>query len=284
MLITKKNYPLKKICTFQIGGPASLFTKITSIKQLKEAFTYIQKNKIKFFILGNGSNCLFNDIGFNGLVIKNSIKDISIHDNIIKVGAGYNLAKLSALSCKYNLSGLEFATTIPATIGGAIYMNASAHKQRMQDIIDDVTFLNIDGSIKIFKKNELTFSYRHSPFQHMQGAIVTTTLRMTKSDKCREKQQEVIAYREKTQPIKQKNAGCIFRNPSQEISAGKLIEDCGLKGIKIGGASISSLHANFIINENNATAQDVLNLISLIQKEVKQKTNIELMTEICHVN
>jgi len=283
MLKIKQNYPLKKLCTLKIGGLAHFFTQVDSVTELKEALLFAENNKLKILTIGHGSNLLFDDQGFHGLIIKNNLQTLTINDNVISVGAGFSLCKLSAITAEHNLSGLEFAITIPATIGGAIYMNAAAHQQKMEDIVETVQFLHYNGTMLILKKADITFAYRFSSFQHMQGIILSATLTMKKSEDCKKKQQEIIAYRKTHQPLTQKSAGCIFKNPSNELSAGKLIDDCGLKGKRIGDALVSPIHANFIVNENNATSRDMLELITLVKNVVEEKTKIQLITEICYI-
>jgi len=274
-----KNKLLKDLTTFKIGGAAKYFYIAQTFEQMKQIVKYAKEKNLKVFILGRGSNVLINDLGFFGLVIQNNISFLKKSKTNLYAGAGYSFAHLGLLSAKCNLSGLEFALGIPGSVGGAIYMNASSYNQSVSDALEKVVFLNNKNEIQIFKKSECKFGYRSSVFQKNKGIILCAKFGLKKDNYARKNQIELFQKKLKTQPLNEKNAGCIFKNP-KNYSARKLIEECGLKNFKIGEAKVSDLHANFIINENNASSKDVLKLISHIKKVVKKKKNITLKTEI----
>lgn len=276
----KQNELLSKYSTFGIGGVAKYFISVSNLEELKSAFIFAKKNKVKIHMLGKGSNSIFDDRGFNGLVILNKIDFCRFEQNLITVGSGYNFSLLGIKSAKRELTGLEFACGIPATVGGAIYMNAGANGQETSDCLKEVSFLTSDMEKINYSKEDLKFRYRYSSFQKMSGAIVSACFELADKKSAKIDQRKIIDYRIKTQPYDKKSVGCIFQNPEKNVFAGKLIEQCGLKGKSIGGAMVSDKHSNFIINEENCTAQDVKRLIYLIQKTVKEKTKMDLITEV----
>ncbi|MDF2577124.1 MAG: UDP-N-acetylenolpyruvoylglucosamine reductase [Chlamydiales bacterium] len=283
MVDIKKNIPLAPLCTLGIGGNASYFAEAYDIEQLQYLFTWCKENDKSFLILGKGSNCLFDDRGFNGLVILNKIQYNKQKDNFFEVGAGYSFPLLGQQTARKGFSGLEFAAGIPATVGGAVFMNAGANKQEIADTLFSVDYLFANGHLVTFLKEELAFEYRKSPFQKMKGAIVGATFKLVSSTTAKETQRKIVDYRLKTQPYGSKSAGCIFCNPSLEVSAGKLIEQCGLKGLNIKGAAVSEKHANFLINKDHSTAADMLSLIDHVKSEVADKTGIQLKTEVRYI-
>lgn len=273
---------LKDYTTIQIGGPAHAFIAIDSIKGMQEVLRYCFIHKLDFFILGKGSNCLFHDDGFKGLIIVNKISFCSFDQEIVSVGAGYSFSYLGTQTAKRGLSGLEFASGIPGSVGGAVYMNAGASGSETAGCLQEVTFVNQIGEIEVLSREQIDFSYRFSSFQNRKGAIVAATFRLIKEENAKKKQQDLIGYRIKMQPYKDLSAGCIFRNPDK-LSAGALIEKCGLKGTCIGDAEVSLIHANFIINKAKATASQVYALASLVQQAVKEKEGVDLKMEILFI-
>lgn len=273
------NKLLKEVSTFGIGGPARYYFEATRIEEMQEALIYCRQVSMPFFILGKGSNSLFDDRGFNGLVISNRIQFCHDLDPKVHVGAGYSFSLLGVQTARRGLAGLEFASGIPASVGGAVYMNAGANGGQTFDCLETVEYVHADGTLKTYAKNEIAFSYRFSQFQKLEGAIVSAQFHLHSSKEARQKQLGIVDYRSKTQPYKDKSAGCVFRNP-QVGSAGALIESCGLKGIMQGDAQVSLVHANFIVNLGKATAKDVLDLIQRVQETVKEKKNIDLEMEV----
>lgn len=278
----KRDQPLSEHSTFGIGGAARYFASVQTSEEMSEAFLWAKKEDLPVFILGKGSNCLFADRGFNGLVVHNRIDFCKVHEGSVSVGAGYSFSLLGTQLARSGFSGLEFAAGIPGSVGGAVYMNAGAGGGETSTFLTCVDFLSLEGEKKSFKKEELLFSYRTSPFQKMEGAIVSASFSLPQDLEARKRQITLIDQRKKTQPLQEKSAGCIFRNPSSS-SAGALIDQCGLKGLSMGGAKVSEKHANFIVNAGNSRAEDVSSLIQEIKKVVQEKKGISLETEICFI-
>ena len=283
----KENESLRLHTTYKVGGVAKYFISPKSIDELIKLVKYLKENNIKYMILGNGSNTIFSSKTYDGVIINlNKINNMKIDGNKIYVEAGYQLIKLSIDAMNNNLSGLEFASGIPANVGGAIFMNAGAYKSDMSEVIEDVTFLDKDLNINTLTKDELNFSYRHSLFQEKDYIIISANLVLNNGNK--EEIKELMDNRKQrrieSQPLEYPSAGSVFRNPAEDIYAGKLIEDLGLKGYSIGDAKISEKHANFIINIGNATGEDIKALIDFVKDKVKEKYNIGLIVEQRFVN
>lgn len=279
----QKETRLCEYSTFGIGGPARFFAQAHSARALQEMLAFAHQASLRIFILGKGSNTLFDDRGFNGLVILNRIDNLH-HDSkgLFRVGSGYSFARLGGLTARQGWSGLEFASGIPATVGGAIYMNAGASGSETSQRLLEVEYVKETGESVKFKKEELDFSYRSSSFQKWNGAIVEGVFQLEASKEAKHSQKSLLNYRLKTQPYGEKSAGCAFRNP-QGSAAGQLIESCGLKGKVVGGACVSALHANFIVNCGGAKAQDVLDLMKIIKEEIYQKKGVVLEEEIRYI-
>lgn len=275
----ERNRSLKELTTLGIGGPAEYFLEAHDVETLQQALLFCKQEALPYYILGKGSNVLFDDRGFAGLVIANRITFLEKNEHIWHVGAGYSFSLLGSQTARQGWSGLEFASGIPGSVGGAVYMNAGANGSETCESLVSVDFIENDGTFHTFLREELTFSYRFSSFQEKKGVITGATFRLTPSTEARKKQLTIIDYRKKTQPYDAKSAGCIFRNPSC-AHAGALIDTCGLKGKTVGGAQVSTLHANFLINAQEATAKDILDLIACVKEEVKQKTGHELEHEV----
>lgn len=279
----QKQVSLKHFSTFGIGGPARYFARARTIEQMQEMCAYAFDHSLRVFVLGKGSNSLFDDRGFNGLVILNKIDYLDHDDNgIFRVGSGYSFARLGGITARLGWTGLEFASGIPATVGGAIFMNAGANGMQTADTLAEVSYVSEKGQVVHIKKKELAFAYRTSPFQQWRGAIVEGIFHLKASSLAKESQKEILSYRLKTQPYKEKSAGCAFRNPPN-LAAGKLIDSWGLKEEHVGGARVSNMHANFIINADGATAQDVLDLMKKIKETIYQKSGILLEEEVRYI-
>jgi UDP-N-acetylmuramate dehydrogenase len=276
----QENRLLKDLTTFGIGGPARFYVEVRSVEQMQILVKQCLSNQVDYFVLGRGSNTLFDDKGFNGLVIHNKIDfKNELYAGIFHVGAGYNFSLLGSQTAREGWSGLEFASGIPGSVGGAVFMNAGANGRETCDSLLSVDFITEEGNLLTFPVNELRFCYRTSPFQHLKGAIAAATFALTPSKEARQKQMEIITYRKNTQPYGEKSAGCIFRNHSCG-TAGALIDKSGLKGLELGGAKVSDMHANFIVNTGGAMASDVLKLIEKVKAEVHEKTGAELESEV----
>ncbi|MCY8232700.1 UDP-N-acetylmuramate dehydrogenase [Priestia filamentosa] len=276
--------PLAHHTTLKIGGPAELFIEPNSVQGLEKAMTLIKKHNIPWRAIGRGSNLLVSDEGIKGAVIKlgRDISDLTVEGTKVKVGGGYSIVALATQLSRKGLTGLEFAAGIPGSVGGAVYMNAGAHGSDMSKILEKALVLFEDGTIEWLTNDELQFSYRHSILQNERpGICIEAVLSLEEGNReaIVEKIQKNKDYRKETQPWNFPCAGSIFRNPLPNY-AGELIEKNGLKGYEIGGAKVSDLHANFIVNTGSATAQDVVDLIKYIQKTIKEKEGIEMHTEV----
>ncbi len=283
----EKDISLSTLTTYKTGGIAKLVVYPNNINNLKQLLKLIHKHNIKYFILGKGSNTLFSDKEFNGVIIKlDKLNNFKIKETEIYVESGMILSKLVQASVKNELTGLEFAIGIPGTIGGAIYMNAGAYGNNMSNIVKSVIVLNEKLQIEEIPLEKLKFDYRYSIFQANKNLICVAAnikLEHGNHDEIASKIKENLLKRKNSQPLEYPSAGSVFRNPEGNY-AGKIIEELGLKGKNIGGAEISTKHANFIINKNNASSSDILNLIKLVQKEVKDKYKIDLKLEQQLVN
>ena len=283
----EKDISLSTLTTYKTGGIAKLVVYPNNINNLKQMLKLIHKYNIKYFILGKGSNTLFSDKEFNGVIIKlDKLNNFKIKQTEIYVESGMILSKLVQASVKNELTGLEFAIGIPGTIGGAIYMNAGAYGNNMSNIVKSVIVLNEKFQIKEIPLEELKFDYRYSIFQDNKNLICVAAnikLEHGNHDEIASKIKENLLKRKNSQPLEYPSAGSVFRNPEGNY-AGKIIEELDLKGKNIGGAEISTKHANFIINKNNASSSDILKLIKLVQKEVKDKYKIDLKLEQQLVN
>lgn len=312
----KKNIKLKKLTTFRIGGPARFFCVVKSKSDLKKARLFAADNKLRSFALGGGSNVLFMDDGFEGLVMKINNSDLAVIEDgrnsmVIRCGAGVPLAKLVAFASKKGLAGLEWAVGIPGQVGGAIRGNAGAFGGEMKDCLRSVNAINIvDEQHPVFecKHDSCGFSYRESVFKRKAGLVIwDCIIELKKGDRAaiRKNILEFARKRKEKQPPlgKYPSAGSIFKNPdapreiieifqqdkgiecrSEKVPAGWLIECCDLKEKIVGGAMVSKQQANFIVNTGNARAEDVIILISLIKMKVRNEFGIQLEEEIQIVN
>lgn len=268
--------------TYKVGGNALAIVYPDNLNDLIKLLKFLKENNIKHKVLGNGSNLIFSDETYEGVLIKlTEFDNLEINDTVITVGAGYNLPKLCMKVAKLGLAGLEFAAGIPGTVGGAVFMNAGAYKSDMGYIVSEVKVIDENLNIKTLYNKDLDFHYRSSYLQRHKDLIcVEAKIVLRKGDA--KAIMDVIADRKQrrllTQPLEYPSAGSVFRNPENDY-AGRLIEELGYKGKNIGGAYVSEKHANFIINKGNAKASDVRNLINEIKEKVKEKYNIDLIVE-----
>ena len=273
---------LKKYNTYKLDVTCDYLVFPDDLGTLVLLLNFLKENKIKFFVLGNGSNIIFKNKKYDGVIIKlDRLNKVTFNDTIIEVEAGYSLIKLAIECMKRSIGGFEFASGIPGLIGASIAMNAGAYKSDMASIVKEVKVINPNLEIITMTKEELSFSYRDSFIKQNPGYyIVSAILELENGDS--KEIEELISKRRikrmETQPLASPSAGSVFRNP-EGMYAGELIENCGLKGYSIGDAMISDIHANFIINKGNATGQNIVDLIELIQKRVKEKYQIELKLE-----
>lgn len=277
-----ENVSLKKYTTYKAGGNAALLVIPNNVDNLIKLLKYIKEKNIKYKIIGNGSNLIFSDSDYEGVIIKlDEFNDLKIEGAKITVGAGYSLIKLSLKTAKLGLTGLEFAAGIPGTIGGAIFMNAGAYKSDMGYFVSKVKVLTPELEIKELTNRELDFHYRTSFLQkHPDYICLEATINLRYGDKklIMEVMEDRKERRIKSQPLNFPSAGSVFRNPPDDY-AGRLIEKIGYKGKKIGDAMVSEKHANFIVNSGNASGDDIKKLILEIKDKVKEEFNVELKIE-----
>ncbi len=281
-----KNESMKKHTSFKIGGDAEVFVKAKTIDEIKEIISICNENNIPLTIVGNGSNLLVNDEGIKGVVLKVCIDYINIdkaeRDVTVTVGSGVMLGKLAQILLKESISGFEFASGIPGTIGGAVRMNAGAYGTEFKDIVIETTAIDRSGKIVKFNNEEQNFTYRSSVFKNNECIIVETKLKLKTEENqsaIKEKMDEYRNSRLENQPVEYPSAGSTFKRGEDFITA-KLIDECGLKGYSIGGAKVSEKHAGFIVNTGNATAKDVLELAEFVKKKVFEKYGKEIELEI----
>ena len=282
--IVKIDEPMKKHTNFKIGGNADVFVIAKNIEEIKCVIKFSKENNIPLTILGNGSNVLVSDKGIRGIVLQIGLKEIKVekHENaLIEVDAGAMLGALAQILLKQNISGFEFAAGIPGSIGGAIRMNAGAYGGEMKDIVKNVTVLNEKSEINILTNEECEFSYRHSRFTNSKEIIIKATLELPfgNENEIKAKMDEYAQSRKEKQPLNLPSAGSTFKRGTDFITA-KLIDECGLKGYTSGDAQVSTLHAGFVVNLGNATAQDVLNVVNHVKQVVLEKTGKQIELEI----
>lgn len=282
--IVKIDEPMKKHTNFKIGGNADVFVIAKSIEEIKCVIKFSKENNIPLTILGNGSNVLVSDKGIRGIVLQIGLKEIKVekHENaLIEVDAGAMLGALAQILLKQSISGFEFAAGIPGSIGGAIRMNAGAYGGEMKDIVKNVTVLNEKGEINILTNEECEFSYRHSRFTNSKEIIIKATLELPfgNENEIKAKMDEYAQSRKEKQPLNFPSAGSTFKRGADFITA-KLIDECGLKGYTSGNAQVSTLHAGFVVNLGNATAQDVLSVVNHVKQVVLEKTGKQIELEI----
>ena len=281
------NVPLKEHTTYKVGGNAKAMIYPKDIDSLVSLINKLKNNKVKYMILGNGSNVLFSDNEYDGVIIKlDELNKIEIHDNRIVAGAGVMMMKVCREAIRHELAGLEFASGIPGTVGGCIYMNAGAYNSDMGYVVSRVRVLTPKMTVITMVNRELDFHYRTSFFKkHKDYIVLEATFNLKKGN--RMLLEEVVADRKKrrleSQPLEYPSAGSVFRNPPGDFS-GRLIEELGYKGLEMGGAKVSDKHANFIINYKNAKAKDIKELIDFVHDEVKKKYNIDLKVEQEFIN
>ncbi len=278
MDLFEKDIDLKRYNTLKIGGKAKYLFSPENTESLIKNLNYFTENNIKYYILGLGSNVILPDEDFDGVII--SLKNfnyVNIVNDICTVGAGVSLPVLNNTLLKEKFTNFAWAGSIPGSVGGSIMGNAEAYKKSMFDDLISITVV-INGEIKELKKNEIEHGYRFTSLKNEIILDATFKLRQEDINKTLEDIENWKNFRAEKQPLDKKNAGSTFRNP-EKAPAGKLIEETGLKGFMIGGAMVSTKHANFIINENNATSKDIKELINIIKSKVKEKHGVDLILE-----
>lgn len=279
----KLQEPMSKHTTFRIGGPADFYLCPHSTKEVQQTVQICKEENLPYFILGNGSNLLVSDKGYRGAIIQlwKNFSDISVKDCCITAKAGALLSKVAAEALEEGLTGMEFASGIPGTIGGAVFMNAGAYGGEMKDIIKEVKVLDDQGEIRVLSNEEMKLGYRTSIVKEKGYTVLSAVLQLKKGEVSviRETMEDLKNRRTSKQPLDMSSAGSTFKRP-EGYFAGKLIMDSGLRGFSVGGAQVSEKHCGFVVNKGGATAEDVTALIREVQRRVKEKFGVELETEV----
>lgn len=278
-----KDELLKGYTSFKIGGPCDFFIKPKSTDEITKVLKAAYECHVPVFVLGNGSNLLVTDKGYRGAIIQlyTNFNDVKIENNLITAKTGVSLAALAGQAAKNHMTGLEFASGIPGTLGGAVYMNAGAYGGEMKQVVTKVTACSMSGEIREFNHEELNFGYRHSGLQ--DGGYIALEVEMElkagNSIEIKEMMKELNQKRKDKQPLEFPSAGSTFKRP-EGYYAGKLIMDAGLRGYHIGDAMVSEKHCGFVVNNGNASFDEVYRLIQYIQGQVKEQFNVELEREV----
>ena len=288
----KKFVPEENIClqepmaghtTFRIGGPADCILQPENEEQLIQVQRYLSKVEIPFFVLGNGSNLLVSDAGYHGVIIQVGRKmgAVEVEGCIIKAQAGATLAQVAKTALEHGLTGLEFASGIPGTVGGGVVMNAGAYDGELSQVVVRVDVVNSEGEILELDNETMEFGYRTSAVKNAHLTVTEVLFELKKGDReqIKAKMEEFANRRREKQPLEYPSAGSTFKRP-EGYYAGKLIMDAGLRGYQRGGARVSDKHCGFVINTGNATAEDVRNVIREVQERVKDKFHVSLETEV----
>ncbi len=277
------NEPMKKHTTFRIGGDADFFVVPKTEEEIKKIITLCKEMEEPYYILGNGSNLLVGDKGYRGVIIQiyKEMNTIRIEEDKIKVQAGALLSKVGSAALEAGLTGFEFASGIPGTMGGAIVMNAGAYGGEMKDVLESVTALTPEGEVLILQREELELGYRTSIVAKKNYIVLEAVVALKKGDRetIKARMDELRLLRTTKQPLEYPSAGSAFKRPKGYF-AGKLIQDAGLCGFQVGGAQISEKHCGFVINKENATAADVSELLDQVSAIVKEKFGVELEPEV----
>lgn len=277
------NEPMKKHTSFKIGGPADLLVMPHGVASLSKTLSLISQSGLPFFVMGNGSNLLVSDQGYRGVIVKvaENLQDFAIEGEEVVAEAGVLLSGLSKAIMAAELTGFEFASGIPGTIGGALFMNAGAYDGEMKDVVSWVEVLTLNGDLKRYEAEDMAFGYRTS-LLHENGEVAVRCglcLKKGKYEDIKAKTDDLTLKRTTKQPLWLPSAGSTFKRPPGYF-AGKLIDDSGLRGLRHGGAQISDLHSGFVVNIDNATCQDVRELIAVVQKVVRDQFGVTLETEV----
>ncbi len=277
------NEPMKNHTTFKIGGPAQYYVTPESVTQIQEVVSLCRNINIPLHVIGNGSNILVGDDGVDGVVLAlfNTFSDYEIKDNVITAQAGMSLIKLAVIALREGLTGLEFASGIPGSVGGAVYMNAGAYDGQMKDVVTSVTVLDEAGNIRILGRDELDMGYRTSAVAKNNMIVLQVVIELKSGDKeqIKARMNQLSELRKQKQPLEYPSAGSTFKRP-EGYFAGKLIADAGLKGYSIGGAAVSEKHAGFVVNMGGATAKDVVELTDYIKKRIMEQFGVTLELEV----
>ncbi|SJZ44510.1 UDP-N-acetylmuramate dehydrogenase [Anaerorhabdus furcosa] len=280
---TFKDLEMSNYTTLKLGGPAWYVIEINNIEEIQLIKKEVERIELPMLILGNGSNVLFKDKVYEGvvLVLARNFKYVEVKGNKVVAQAGANLMDVCEVVCEHSLTGLEFAYGIPGTIGGAIYMNAGAFEGEIKDVVKEIEYLDEDGTFHKIQVTPTDFSYRKSMFTDTHKIILSVVLELEQGDftEIRSLMDRYLQRRKDRQPLEYPSAGSVFKRPEGNY-ASALIDQCGLKGKMCGGAMVSEKHAGFLINYNQATSNDFIDLIEYVQQDVKNKTGYELECEV----
>lgn len=274
--------PLMNYTFTKTGGPADFLAFPKNADEVRDLVLYCKDENMPWLILGNASNLIVKDGGIRGLVIMLSdMTDITVEEGLLTAEAGAKLIDATYVALDHSLTGFEFACGIPGSVGGAVFMNAGAYDGEVQTIFESCDVLLADGSIQTYTKEDMDFAYRHTAIQELQAIILRARFRLVKGDydQIKARMVELTELRQLKQPLEYPSCGSVFKRPVGHYT-GKLIQDAGLQGMKWGGAQISEKHAGFIVNVDNATATDYLELIAYIQKTILEKFGVTLETEV----
>lgn len=278
-----RDVSMKEHTTMRVGGKAALMIIPETIICVQKIIAFLNSSNIPYMIIGNGSNLIFHDTGYNGVIIKigEPLSSIQVFNDIIVAMAGASLAHVANKALENSLTGLEFASGIPGSIGGAVFMNAGAYDGEMKQVVFETLCVDNKGNLITIKGQEHNFSYRHSRLQDDDLTCLQVKMKLEKSEKSsiQAKMNDLNTRRREKQPLNFPSAGSIFKRP-QGCFAGKLVDDCGLRGTKIGGAQVSDKHCGFIINTGNATAADIISLIEYVQDTVYKNSGVRLELEV----
>lgn len=289
-IVPKENIVLNELMsrhtTFRVGGEAACLIKVSDSRELSKIITFLKQTEHDFFVLGNGSNLLVSDNGYDGVVLKLEGEFSEIHTDGLKLvsGAGVSLAKAAKTAMEKGLTGMEFASGIPGTLGGAIVMNAGAYDGEMKQIVKEVTVMDQEGNILVLDNETMEFGYRTSVIKNRPFIVLSAVLMLQegKSEEIKAKMDDFAERRREKQPLEYASAGSTFKRP-EGYFAGKLIMDAGLRGFSIGGAQVSEKHCGFIINTGNASATDISELIAEVQDRVKEQFGVMLEPEVIRI-
>ena len=277
------NEPMSSHTTFRVGGEASMLVRISSPDQLLKLIPYLNDIGEPYYVIGNGSNILVGDKGYNGVILEigSGMSDIRVEGNRIIAGAGALLSSIARAALENDLSGLEFASGIPGSIGGGVVMNAGAYGGEIRDVVTEVEVMSVDGQLMTISNRDMQFGYRTSIIKMRPFTVLSVTMELTPGDHTviEDKMKELSARRKEKQPLEYPSAGSTFKRP-EGYFAGKLIMDAGMRGYTIGGAAVSEKHCGFIVNKGNATAADVYEVIQEVEERVKERFDVTLEPEI----
>jgi len=273
----KLDEPMKNHTSFKVGGPADILVTPVSVSQLSQILKLCKNKSVPVFVMGNGTNLIVRDKGIRGVVVKifDNLNQFTVKDDIITAYAGILLSRVSTIAYENGLTGLEFACGIPGTLGGAVAMNAGAYGGEMKDVVVETEYMDKDGEIRVVRDDGHQFGYRTSFIQKNSGIVIKTSMKLKKGnqEEIKALMDDLTQRRQEKQPLEMPSAGSIFKRP-EGYFAGKLIEDCGLRGHRIGGAEVSQKHCGFIVNTGDAKAKDILDLIEYIRNTVKMKLGL----------